>query len=196
MVLTIDRGEYYQAGMVIRKGGFDDLHSAGLAALRASIAEIAPVLTPVVGALTDWDQVKLLAVRLDRLDRWHRDGFIAIGDAAHAMSPVGGVGVNYAIQDAVALANAITDELRRGGVSSATLHRVQRRRAAPVRIMQRIQRAAHAGITRRTASGRFLPRGVVTALRFASPVVRRLIARLIGLGIRPEHVRPSSNSRR
>jgi 2-polyprenyl-6-methoxyphenol hydroxylase-like FAD-dependent oxidoreductase len=194
MVLTIDRGEYYQAGMVIRKGGFDDLRSAGLAALRASIAEIAPVLTPVVGALTDWDQVKLLAVQLDRLDRWHRDGFIAIGDAAHAMSPVGGVGVNYAIQDAVALANAITGDLRRGGVSSATLQRVQRRRATPVRIMQRIQRAAHAGITRQTTSGHFLPRGVVTALRFASPVARRLTARLIGLGIRPEHVRPSSSS--
>jgi 2-polyprenyl-6-methoxyphenol hydroxylase-like FAD-dependent oxidoreductase len=189
MVLTIDRGDYYQSGMVIRKGGFDDLRATGLDALRRSIAAIAPVLTTVVGTLVDWDQIKLLSVQLDRLDRWHRDGFIAIGDAAHARSPVGGVGVNYAIQDAVALANAIAPDLRKGRASPATLQAVQRRRATPVRIMQRIQRAAHRGITRQAKAGRFLPRGTVAFIRFASPVVRRLTARLIGLGIRPEHVR-------
>jgi 2-polyprenyl-6-methoxyphenol hydroxylase-like FAD-dependent oxidoreductase len=110
-VITIPRGDYYQSGMLIAKGGFDELQAAGLAAFRTKIAEIAPVLAPVTDTLEDWNQVKLLSVQINRLERWYRPGFIAIGDAAHAMSPVGGVGVNYAIQDAIALANLIAHDL-------------------------------------------------------------------------------------
>jgi 2-polyprenyl-6-methoxyphenol hydroxylase-like FAD-dependent oxidoreductase len=192
MVLTLDRGDYYQSGMVIRKGGFDELHAAGLAALRDRIAAVAPVLAAVVDTLTDWDQIKLLSVQIDRLDRWHRDGFMAIGDAAHAMSPVGGVGVNYAIQDAVALANAVVPGLvAEGVVDSRTLAAVERRRAAPVRAMQRLQRIAHRGIARQASGGRLLPVWLVGALRAASPVVRRVTARVVGRGFRPEHVAPA-----
>ena len=188
MVLTLDRGDRYQGGLVIRKGEFDDLQAAGIEELRATVASIAPVLAPVVGSLRDFDQVKLLSVQLNRLPRWHRDGFIAIGDAAHAMSPVGGVGVNYAIQDAVALANAVVPELAEGRVVSATLERVQRRRIAPVRTMQRIQRIVHDRIAQAAPRGRALPAPARGLLRVAAPVVRRVMARIIGLGFRPEHV--------
>lgn len=188
MVLTLDRGDRYQGGLVIRKGEFDDLRAAGIDRLRDTIAEIAPVLAPVVGSPCDFDQVKLLSVQINRLGRWHRGGFIAIGDAAHAMSPVGGVGVNYAIQDAVALANAVTTELSKGRVSSATLEHVQRRRMAPVRTMQFIQRLVHGRIVRTAPRPRALPRPARALLRLAARVLRRVMARIIGLGFRPEHV--------
>lgn len=189
MVLTIDRGARYQGGMVIAKGGYDALRAAGLDALREAIVEIAPVLAPVVGSLTDWSQIKLLSVQIDHLERWSRPGFVAIGDAAHAMSPVAGVGVNYAIQDAVALANAAAAELAAGAVSTATLERVERRRMRAVRMMQRIQRAVHDRLARSTPRGHALPVPVRALLRVASPLVRRVSARVIGLGFRPEHVR-------
>jgi 2-polyprenyl-6-methoxyphenol hydroxylase-like FAD-dependent oxidoreductase len=188
MVLTLDRGDRYQSGLVIRKGEFEDLKVAGIDALRDTIAGIAPVLEPVVGTLRDFGQVKLLSVQLNRLRRWHRDGFIAIGDAAHAMSPVGGVGVNYAIQDAVALSNAIVPELAMGRVSPATLERVQRRRLAPVRRMQFVQRLVHDRIARATVRRRALPRAAHALLHLGSPAIRRVMARVIGLGFRPEHV--------
>ncbi|WP_285042039.1 FAD-dependent oxidoreductase [Plantibacter sp. LMC-P-059a] len=188
MVLTIDRGDRYQSGMVIRKGGADRLRAEGLPALRQRIVDAAPVLRPVVDTLTDWDQVKLLSVQLDRLDRWHRPGFIAIGDAAHAMSPMFGVGVNYAIQDAVALSNAIAGHLAAGDAPSAVLAAVQRRRERPVRIMQRIQRAGHRVISRTTTGDRIAPRWAIRLLRLATPLVRPLAARFIGIGLRPEHV--------
>lgn len=186
MVLTIDRGDYYQSGMVIRKGGFDILHADGLAALQRRIAAVAPVLAPVVATLTDWEQITLLSVRIDRLQRWSRDGFIAIGDAAHAMSPVGGVGVNYAIQDAVALADAIVPALRAGAVAPSTLRAVQRRRTAPTRAMQWIQRIAHRAIGR--GRGRAVPGWAIGGIRLFSPLLRRAAARLIGVGLRPEHL--------
>jgi len=188
MVLTIDRGDRYQSGMVIRKGGAELLRAEGLPALRRRIVDAAPVLRQVVDTLTDWDQVKLLSVQLNRLDRWHRPGFIAIGDAAHAMSPMFGVGVNYAIQDAVALSNAIADHLAAGDAPSGVLAAVQRRRERPVRIMQRIQRAGHRVISRTTTGDRIAPRSVIRLMRLAGPVVRPLAARFIGIGLRPEHV--------
>jgi 2-polyprenyl-6-methoxyphenol hydroxylase-like FAD-dependent oxidoreductase len=188
MVLTIDRGDRYQSGMVIRKGGAELLRAEGLPALRQRIVDAAPVLRPVVDTLTDWDQVKLLAVRLNRLDRWHRPGFIAIGDAAHAMSPMFGVGVNYAIQDAVALSNAIAGDLAAGDAPSEVLAAVQRRRERPVSIMQRIQRAGHRVISRTTTGAHIAPRWVIRLMRLASPLVRPLAARFIGIGLRPEHV--------
>lgn len=191
MVLTIDRGDRYQGGMVIRKGGFDALRDEGLEALQTAIAAIAPVLSPVVGSLVDWAQIKLLTVELNRLETWHRDGFVAIGDAAHAMSPVGGVGVNYAIQDAVALANAAVAELRTGHVRRATLERFQRRRLEPVRRMQSIQRLIHDRIAGAGPRGHALPRLAHTLLHLFGPLIRRVMARMIGQGFRPEHVRPA-----
>ena len=188
MVITIDRGDRYQGGMVVHKGGLEALRQAGLPALRQRIAGCAAVLTPVVDALTDWDQIKLLSVQINRLERWHRPGFIAIGDAAHAMSPMFGVGVNYAIQDAVALSNVIAGDLAAGTAPEARLAAVQDRRMKPVRKMQRIQRFAHTRLVRTTAGRTLAPRGVVGLVRFSLPVTRRFLTRFIGLGFLPEHV--------
>lgn len=188
LVLTIERGDRYQSGMVIEKGGFDALRAAGLPALRERIVRTAPVLTDVVGTLTDWEQVKLLSVQLDHLPTWWRDGLICIGDAAHAMSPVGGVGVNYAIQDAVALANAIVAPLRAGSDLGPHLAAVQRRREVPVEKMQRIQRIAHARISRPARGKPALPRAARVLLTIAQPILRRVSARVVGLGFLPEHV--------
>jgi 2-polyprenyl-6-methoxyphenol hydroxylase-like FAD-dependent oxidoreductase len=192
MVLTIDRGDRYQSGMVIRKGGYDELRAAGLEALRARISHAAPVLRPVVTTLVDWDQIKLLSVQINRLRRWYRPGFIAIGDAAHAMSPMFGVGVNFAIQDAVALFNAISGDLAAGTAPAGKLAAVQRRREKPVKVMQLLQRNGHKAIVRATAGNSVAPRWFVGLLRFASPLLRRMTARFIGVGIRPEHVRPGA----
>jgi 2-polyprenyl-6-methoxyphenol hydroxylase-like FAD-dependent oxidoreductase len=189
-VLTIERGDHYQSGIVIPKGGFDALRELGLPAFRDRLARTAPVLTTVVDALQDWDQVKLLSVQLNRLPRWWRDGMICIGDAAHAMSPVMGVGINYAIQDAVALANATARSLRTGRVPTDILAAVQRRRERPVRRMQRIQRLAHARIARPAHGKPAIPRGGLALLRLFQPIVRRAAARLVGRGFLPEHVGP------
>ena len=188
MVLTIDRGDRYQSGMVIRKGGFDALREAGLDALRARITHAAPFLHPVVGTLTDWDQIKLLSVQINRLRRWYRPGFIAIGDAAHAMSPMFGVGVNFAIQDAVALFNAIADDLAAGAAPVEKLAAVQRRRETPVKVIQLLQRNGHRAIARAATGSSIAPRWLIALLRIFSPLLRRFTARFIGRGVRPEHV--------
>jgi 2-polyprenyl-6-methoxyphenol hydroxylase-like FAD-dependent oxidoreductase len=188
MVLTIDRGDRYQSGMVIRKGGFDELRAGEVGALQTRIIGAAPFLRPVVGNLTDWDQVKLLSVQINRLRRWYRPGFIAIGDAAHAMSPMFGVGVNFAIQDAVALANTIAEDLAAGTVPTPKLADVQKRREKPVKIMQQLQRNGHRVLFRAATGNRIAPRWLVLVLRAASPLLRRITARFVGLGIRPEHV--------
>lgn len=185
LVLTIDRGDRYQAGCVIRKGGLEQLRDAGLPAFRARLARIAPPVASVVDTLESWDQIKVLSVQLNALETWHRPGFACIGDAAHAMSPVFGVGVNYAIQDAVALANRLMQAP--DAPQSETLAAFQRRRLPPVRRMQRVQRVAHRGIGR-LAAGEDVPRllpSVVSALR---PVLRPVMARMVGRGFRPEHV--------
>ncbi|MET1085710.1 MAG: FAD-dependent oxidoreductase [Arthrobacter sp.] len=188
LVLTIDRGDRYQSGMAIRKGGFDGLRAGGIGALQARITGAAPFLRPVVETLTDWDQVKLLSVQINRLRRWYRPGFIAIGDAAHAMSPMFGVGVNFAIQDAVALANAIAEDLATGGAPTEKLAAVQRRRELPVKIVQQVQRNGHRVLLRATVGSRIAPRWFVMLLRAASPLLRPVAARFVGIGIRPEHV--------
>ncbi|YCK79250.1 FAD-dependent oxidoreductase [Arthrobacter sp. D3-16] len=189
MVLTIDRGERYQSGMVIQKGGFAELRRSGLDVLQKRIIDAAPVLRPVVTALKDWDQIKLLSVQINRLPRWYRPGFIAIGDAAHAMSPMFGVGVNFAIQDAVALSNAITVDLLTGQAPVEKLAAVQRRRERPVKVMQLLQRNGHRVLFRATAGSRVAPRWLVVFIGAASPLLRRLTARLVGVGILPEHVK-------
>ena len=194
LVLTIDRRDYYQSGMLIPKGGLDRIRAEGLPALRARLVRAAPVLRDVVGALRSFDQVKLLSVQVNRLPRWYRPGLLCIGDAAHAMSPAFGVGVNYAVQDAIAAANLLAADLRRGRVvTERALARVQRRRELPVRLMQPIQLVLHRRVVRPGGpAGRVpetLPAPVRLLGRAAAPVVQRLTARLIGLGFRPERVR-------
>jgi 2-polyprenyl-6-methoxyphenol hydroxylase-like FAD-dependent oxidoreductase len=188
--VTIDRGDYWQCGYVIPKGTFDVIRGAGLDAFRERVGELAPGMSAQVGELRSWDDLKLLTVRVDRLRQWYRPGLLCIGDAAHAMSPIGGVGINLAIQDAVAAANAIAVPLRDGTLTVAHLARVQRRRAWPTRVTQRIQVAVQNRIIR-PVLGAARPLRVPLAVRLLgrfSPL-RRLSARLVGLGVRPEHVR-------
>lgn len=193
MVITIDRGDYYQTGLVIAKGGIDQLKADGLAAFRDAVEAAAPFLHESLATIDDWEQIKLLSVQIDRLDRWYRRGFLAIGDAAHAMSPAFGVGVNYAVQDAVAAANALVEPLRAGDVDLRVLDAFQRRRLPPVAAMQRIQLAAHRGIARPGGPEGLpdpLPPTVRAALAVATPVLQRATARFIGRGLRPESVAP------
>lgn len=187
--LTIPRGDHWQGGYVIPKGGFDALRAEGLGEFQRRFAATAPFAASVIGAVDDWAKVKLLSVQIDRLPRWHRPGFVAIGDAAHAMSPVGGVGINYAIQDAVALANAIAGPLRNGEALEAPIAAFQARRERPVRSMQRIQRLIHNRMSRAARRHRSpVPPAAVGLIRAALPLIRRRFTRLIGLGLLPEHV--------
>ncbi|HEU4806914.1 MAG TPA: FAD-dependent oxidoreductase [Homoserinimonas sp.] len=193
MVLTIPRGDYYQAGMLIPKGGLAALKSAGLPAFRQRIADTAPVVASVVDSLERWDQIKLLSVQVNRLRRWYLPGLLCIGDAAHAMSPAFGVGVNFAIQDAVASANRLAAPLRTGTLTTRDLAGVQRRRLPPVRIMQPIQLQLHKRIARAGPGVNLpnpLPRRVRMVLRLVLPGIRRVAARVVGRGIRPEHISP------
>jgi 2-polyprenyl-6-methoxyphenol hydroxylase-like FAD-dependent oxidoreductase len=191
MVVTIPRGDYYQTGMLIPKGSFAEIKAAGLAEFRARLLRAAPFLAPVAGTLIDWDQVKLLTVQVNRLDRWWLPGLLCIGDAAHAMSPAFGVGINYAIQDAVAAARILAAPLRVGTVSSRALRRVQRRRLLPVRLMQPIQVGLHRVIAK-PGGGAFLRNPMpwwqhaIAALLL--PVLRRVMARVVGRGFRPEQL--------
>jgi len=188
--VMIFRGDYWQCGYVIPKGGIDDLRRKGMAAFRQDLLEIAPFLGDRVGELRDWDDVKLLTVAIDRLGTWHRPGLLCIGDAAHAMSPIGGVGINLAIQDAVAAANILAGPLRAGIPGPADLGRVQRRREFPTRITQRLQVFIQNRMIGRTLGGDprlSLPWPLKLLRRF--PYLRRIPARLIGMGFRPEHVR-------
>ncbi len=191
MLVLIDRGDYWQAAYVVPKGSAETLRAAGLPAFRAVIAELAPEIAGVVGTLADWDQLNLLSVSLDRLERWHRPGLLAIGDAAHAMSPVGGVGINLAIQDAVAAANLLAAPLARGEDVDGRLHEVQDRRLFPVRVVQTMQRLVHdrvLGAVLDPAAPIDAPPLPVHLLdRLA--LLRRIPARIVGLGIRREHVR-------
>jgi len=182
---------------VIPKGGFDAIRAEGLSAFRAKLVEKAPFTAQAAAQLHDWNAVSLLTVRVDRLRQWYRPGLLCIGDAAHAMSPVGCVGINLAVQDAVAAANLLAVPLRERRVTPEHLKRVQARREFPARMTQRVQVAiqnrviakalAGAGI----GSGGKLPLAVRLLARY--PVLRRIPARLIGVGVRPEHVR-SPNS--
>ncbi len=189
VMITIPRTEYYQTAMLIPKGSRDALEQQGMESFHAAIVETVPFLEPSVAALADWADVKLLTVQINRLQRWHQPGFLAIGDAAHAMSPAFGVGINYAIQDAVATANLLVGPMRSGSVTEADLARVQRRREPPVRKMQAIQRTLH-NVVARPGSGAQLPspRTLRRMFPLVSPVLRLISARLIGRGFRPERV--------
>jgi len=187
--IMLDRGDYWQCGFVIAKGTLDEIRARGLAAFRDEVARLADARADA-SALRDWEDVKLLTVRVDRLARWFRPGVLCLGDAAHAMSPVGGVGINLAIQDAVAAANLLAAPLREGRVSAEDLARVQRRREWPTRVTQRVQVLVQNRIVRRVLQRRRplrAPPAVRLLVRF--PRLRRLPGRLVGLGVRPEHVR-------
>jgi 2-polyprenyl-6-methoxyphenol hydroxylase-like FAD-dependent oxidoreductase len=188
--VMLQRGDYWQCAFVIPKGGYEELRRDGIEQFRQTIAAIVPFLADRVGELEDWDAIKLLTVKIDRLREWQRPGLLCIGDAAHAMSPIGGVGINLAIQDAVAAANILAEPLRHGGVTIDDLAAVQRRRAFPTRATQRLQRLMQDRVIGRTVrSGAPASLALVARLLRDHPVLRRLPARMVGLGFRPEHVR-------
>jgi 2-polyprenyl-6-methoxyphenol hydroxylase-like FAD-dependent oxidoreductase len=202
VLVTIDRGNYWQCAFVIPKGGFDALRARGLQALRDDLVTIAPFLHDRVDELRTWDDVKLLVVTVDRLRRWHAPGLLCIGDAAHAMSPIGGVGINLAIQDAVATANLLAQPLRAHSVTERHLAAVERRRTFPVKVTQAIQvfvqdrifsrvlRAGDAAV----ATPPTAPLAVRILRRL--PFLQRIAGYVVGVGLRPEHVRtrPSTSS--
>ena len=193
LMVLIDRGDYWQCAYIFAKGTGDILRAGGIAALRARIEAAAPILGPLENALTDMDQMHLLTVELDRLHRWHRPGLLAIGDAAHAMSPVGGIGINLAIQDAVAAANILAAPLARGENVDSLLRRVQARRMLPTKLFQAGQRAAHNRIIGQVlASGGPLRAPWPVRMLDRYPFLRRIPGRIIGLGFRREHVRSPS----
>ena len=184
-LVLINRREYWQCGYVIGKGAADEVRRNGLPAFREKLARLLPWAAARVGELVDWDQVKLLTVQIDRLKQWWRPGLLCIGDAAHAMSPVGGVGINIAIQDAVAAGNILSSK----DFSTAKLRKIQRRRAWPVRATQRLQILVQDRvITRVLGSPRPLEPPLFFRLASRFPRLRRIPGRLIGMGIRPEHV--------
>ena len=199
LVVEIDRGDYWQCAYVVPKGAADEIRRKGLPAFRSDVARAAPELAPVVGTLKDWGQVKLLSVSLDRLERWWRPGLLAIGDAAHAMSPVGGVGINLAVQDAVAAANILAAPLAAGEDVDPLLQEVQDRRMLPTRVIQRGQKAIHDRILTPLVVRKAVLDKVPLILRLFDrvPFLRRIPARLIGLGVRREHIRsPDAGLRR
>jgi len=189
ILIAIDRGDYWQCGYVIPKGRQATIQEEGLDAFRNRIARHAPPLSAPLRTLTDWDQVKLLTVQVNRLEDWCRPGLLCIGDAAHAMSPVGGVGINLAVQDAVAAANALAAPLANGPVDLDTLRNVERRRKRPVEMTQRLQLLIQKRVIAETLSETetVTPPLAMRALD-AFPVLRRIPGRLIGLGLRPEHI--------
>jgi len=193
MLVTLDRGDYWQCAFVIRKGGFDAIRERGLAGFRDDIVRIAPFLRDRVAELHDWDDIKLLTVAVDRLERWWRPGLLCIGDCAHAMSPIGGVGINLAIQDAVATGNILARPLRDGRLTDADLQAVQRRRTLPTRLIQGMQVAVQQRILD-PVIGSDKPIAAPWPLRLFNrlPWLARIPARLIGVGFRPEHVRSPS----
>jgi len=187
-MITLDRDTYWQCAYVIGKGQFDVVKARGLDAFKARVAQMAPILKPHIDDVKGWDDVRLLSVQIDRLTRWARPGFLCIGDAAHAMSPVGGVGVNLAVQDAVAAANLLYDKFGGSGPTLADLDRIQERRMFPVRATQAIQVAVQNKLINRAISDAQIDPPLALRIVNKLPFLQHLTARVIGLGVRPEHV--------
>ncbi|HKE36195.1 MAG TPA: FAD-dependent oxidoreductase [Candidatus Baltobacteraceae bacterium] len=191
LLVMLDRGEYWQCAYIIPKGSFETLKAAGIAAFQGDVASVIPELADRVKELDDWSKVSLLEVRVDRLSLWHKPGVLCIGDAAHAMSPIGGVGINIAIQDAVATANILAPVFERGSVSDRDLARVQERRTFPMKVTQGMQLFIQNHAIDPILRGEIEVKGPPLIMRLVDelPRLRRLPARLIGMGARPEHVR-------
>jgi 2-polyprenyl-6-methoxyphenol hydroxylase-like FAD-dependent oxidoreductase len=189
LMVMFDRGDYWQCAYVIPKGGIERIKSEGLEAFRTRVVEMSPFLSDRVSELESWDGVKLLSVTVDRLKKWWRPGLLCIGDAAHAMSPIGGVGVNMAVQDAVAAANRLAEPLRTGKLSDTDLQAIEQRRTLPMRFTQGLQLTIQRRIISRVLETKQRPTPPALLKLFgAFPFLRRIPARLVGLGIRPEHV--------
>ncbi|GAB4017362.1 FAD-dependent oxidoreductase [Spirosoma koreense] len=187
-MVLIDRQDYFQCGFLIPKGQYEAVKKRGLAALQADIQSLAPFVGDYVNELTSWDQISLLTVKIDRLRQWFRPGVLCIGDAAHAMSPAGGVGVNLAVQDAVATANELAKFLQKGPAPVAALARIQRRRLWPVRLIQAGQIFVHRRLINASVDKpQNIPPFMLWLFKHL-PAFRRLPAYLIGIGPRPEHV--------
>lgn len=191
LLVTLNRGDYWQCAYVIRKGEFEKIKQRGIAAFREDIVSVAPMFRERVAEIKDWEQVKLLTVAVDHLRKWSRPGLLCIGDSAHAMSPIGGVGINLAIQDAVAAANILAQPLMDGNLLDGDLRDVQERREFPTRVIQLFQVFAHKRFIDPALSStkplKRLPLPLRLLERF--PFLRRFPARFIGVGVRPEHVR-------
>ena len=190
ILVTLDRAAYWQCAYIIPKNGLARLRERGLAAFRADLTAIAPHLGAHVDELSDWDDVKLLTVKIDRLQKWFASGLLCIGDAAHAMSPIGGVGINLAIQDAVAAANLLAEPLRRGRVDESLLQKLQDRRELPARWTQRAQALIQNYVIDPVLANKTQLVRAPWPIRLVSklPLLQRIPARLVGVGIRPEHV--------
>ncbi|MDX6304642.1 MAG: hypothetical protein QOI77_1611 [Blastocatellia bacterium] len=190
IMVMINRDTYWQCGYIIRKGALEEIKQRGLEKFREDILSLAPFLGDRIKEIRDWNEIKLLTVLVDRLRQWYRPGLLCIGDAAHAMSPVGGIGINLAIQDAVAAANILWQPLSEGWVSPSHLQKVQWRRELPTRLTQRGQVFVQDNVLGRVlGSSRPVVAPWFLKIFKRFPVLRRIPARLIGLGVRPEHVR-------
>ncbi len=189
-LVLINRFDYWQVGYVIQKGGYQQVRAAGLETLREAIIDAAPEFIDRVGELQDWKQISVLSVESDRLPRWYRPGLLLIGDAAHVMSPAGGVGINYAIQDAVVTANLLTDKLKNGTVQTKDLARIQRQRELPTRIIQRLQTFMQENILVNVLRSEE-PISVPPLFRLLTriPVVRDIPARMMAFGPFPVHLK-------
>jgi len=189
ILIMLDRGDYWQCAFVIRKGTFPEIQQRGIEAFRDELTKLVPYLRDRVGEISDWKQISLLSVAVDRLRRWYCPGLLCLGDSAHAMSPIGGVGINLAIQDAIATANILAVRLREGSVGIDALRAVQARREFPTRMTQGMQIfIQNRFISRVLSTNQRLPLPLLVKLMRRWPILRRIPARAIGLGFRPEHV--------
>ena len=195
LLITLDRGDYWQCAFVIPKGQIEALKARGLQAFKSSVISILPALGEHIDDVRDWDDVKLLTVTVDRLKTWSLPGLLCIGDAAHAMSPVGGVGINLAIQDAVATANILAPKLRRGPVSASDLDAVRARRLFPVKVIQAVQVQVQNRIINPALQGGDLTPPLPLRIIDAVPWLQGMMARGVGFGVRPEHVRSPEGPR-
>jgi 2-polyprenyl-6-methoxyphenol hydroxylase-like FAD-dependent oxidoreductase len=194
-LILINRSDYFQAGLIIAKGSYEEIRARGLDAFRTDIRKLAPYMGERVNELHDWEQIKILTVQINRLRRWYRPGLLCIGDAAHAMSPAGGVGINLAIQDAIASANLLTGPLQERYVPEAALAAVQKRRELTTRVTQAIQIFAHRGLARVFENSGPIQAPWQVKVGSRIPGIHRAIGYAVGIGMRPEHMREKAEAR-